>query len=55
MEGYGRPLTHAEEQQRLVMYVLYALSAIIWGHEHDYFGFAEEGCRAIKHIGKLLG
>ncbi len=45
--GYGRAFTPAEESQRLVCHVLYALAAVVWGQENDYFGFAAEGRRAL--------
>lgn len=54
IEGYGRRWTAKEEQQLLVMHVQYALSAITWGCENSYFGFAEEGRRAIEHVGKHM-
>lgn len=53
-EGYGRRLTPAEEEQRLVAYAQYALSAIIWGMEASYFGFVEEGRLALKRLAGLL-
>jgi hypothetical protein len=33
----------------------YALGAVDWGMENSYFGFAADGKRAFKHLGKLLG
>ena len=54
-DGYGRPLTSEEEQQRLVAHTEYALGAIVWGREHAFHGFAEEGRRALKHLARLLG
>jgi len=54
-EGYGRVLTPREEEQQLVAYVQYALSAITWGMEASYFGFVEEGRAALKHLGTLVG
>ncbi|KKL82820.1 hypothetical protein LCGC14_1980960 [marine sediment metagenome] len=53
-EGYGR-LTPEQEQQRLVAHVRYALTAVVWGRDNAYHGFAEEGHNALKHLGKLLG
>jgi Ser/Thr protein kinase RdoA (MazF antagonist) len=53
-DGYGCSFTYAEEQQRLVAHALYALGAIVWGMENSYFGFAEDGRQALKHLGKLL-
>jgi aminoglycoside phosphotransferase (APT) family kinase protein len=54
-EGYGRSFTPEEEQQRLVGHVQYGLGAIVWGEENAYHGFAEEGRRALRHLGELLG
>ncbi len=54
-EGYGRSLTPKEEQQRWVTHTLYALSAIVWGEENAYHGFAAEGRQAIQHLAGLLG
>ncbi len=54
LDGYGRPLTHREEQQCLVARAQYALSAITWGMEHSYLGFVAEGRQALKHLAKLL-
>lgn len=53
-DGYGRSLTPKEEQQRLVAQAQYSLSAIIWGCEHAYLGFAEEGRQALRHLATLL-
>lgn len=53
-EGYGRSLTAEEEQQRLVAHVQYALTAVVWGCDNSYHGFAEDGRQAFKHLGKLL-
>jgi hypothetical protein len=53
-EGYGRNFTPAEEQQRLVEHVLYALGAIVWGCENAYFGFAAEGRQALRHLAGLV-
>jgi 8-oxo-dGTP diphosphatase len=54
-EGYGRVLTPQEEAQRLVAYAQYALSAITWGMEASYFGFAEEGRAALKRLAPMVG
>lgn len=54
-EGYGRSLTPQQEQQRLVAHALYALNAIVWGHENAYYGFAAEGHQALKHLAGLSG
>ena len=53
-EGYGRSFTPAEEQQRLVGHVLYALVAIVWGEEVGYHGFAAEGRLALAHLAGQL-
>jgi aminoglycoside phosphotransferase (APT) family kinase protein len=53
-EGYGRSLTHAEEQQLLVAHVEYALSAIIWGRDNSFFGFEQEGRESLVHLASLL-
>ena len=59
-DGYGRPLTPKEEQQRLVSYTQYALSMVIWGCENSLNDSAEEaghcmGRQALKHLAGLLG
>ncbi len=54
-EGYGRPLTAEEEQQRLVAHTQYALGAIVWGCGYSFHGFAEEGRQALRHLADLLG
>jgi Ser/Thr protein kinase RdoA (MazF antagonist) len=54
-EGYGLSLTPKVEQQRLVAHTQYALAAIVWGCEHSYHGFAEEGHQALRQLAKLLG
>ena len=53
-EGYGRIFTPAEEQQHLVAHTLYTLSAVVWGMENTYFGFAADGRQAFKHLHTLL-
>jgi 8-oxo-dGTP diphosphatase len=53
-EGYGRSLTPAEEQQLLVAHAEYALGAILWGHEHAFYGFEQEGREALAHLASLL-
>lgn len=53
-EGYGRSWSTAEEQQRQVCLALYALSAMVWGEETGYRGFAAEGRRALSFLGKSL-
>jgi hypothetical protein len=47
-------LTSKEAQQYLVANVQYALSAIVWGSENGYRGFAEEGRKALRLVGKML-
>lgn len=54
LEGYGRPLTAAEGQQLLVARAAYALSAILWGRDHAFYGFAREGHVALTHLAALL-
>jgi Ser/Thr protein kinase RdoA (MazF antagonist) len=54
-EGYGRAFTPQEEQQRLVSHAQFALSAVVWGLESAYYGFAAEGHQALKRLGELLG
>jgi Ser/Thr protein kinase RdoA (MazF antagonist) len=51
-EGYGRKFSAAEEQQIWVSQVLFALTAVVWGCENDYFGFAGDGRRALEFLGK---
>ena len=53
-EGYGRPLSTREEEQRLVCHVQYALAAVVWGMENDYFGYAAEGRRALALLRTLV-
>lgn len=53
-DGYGRTLTAAEQEQLLVAHVQYALSAILWGHEHEYHGFVREGHDALATIARQL-
>lgn len=52
--GYGWDFTPAEESQRLVCHILYALAAVVWGQENDYFGFAAEGRRALSLLANQL-
>jgi len=53
-EGYGRPLSAAEEEQRLVVRAEYALGAIVWGHDNAFYGFEQEGREALAHLASLL-
>lgn len=49
-EGYGQnPEDGAKEQMRFA-HVEYALGAIVWGHDNEYFGFAREGREALEHL-----
>ena len=43
LAGYGRAFSEAEERQRLVAHVHYALTAIVWGHEANFLGFKGRG------------
>jgi Ser/Thr protein kinase RdoA (MazF antagonist) len=54
LQGYGRALTPAEEQQCHVYRAIYALSAINWGTEVGYLGFAREGHEALETLAGLL-
>jgi aminoglycoside phosphotransferase (APT) family kinase protein len=53
-EGYGRSFRDAEKQQILFGYTLYALGAIVWGIESQFFIFANEGRRALREMGQRL-
>ena len=53
-EGYGHGLTCTEEQQLLVAHTEYAHSAILWGHDHAFYGFEQEGRNALAHLASLL-
>ncbi|MBN1246678.1 MAG: aminoglycoside phosphotransferase family protein [Anaerolineae bacterium] len=55
MEGYGRPLSAAAEQQCLVARAEYALGAILWGRDNAYYRFAREGHEALAYLRDLLG
>lgn len=50
--GYG-PLTPAQERQCFVAHVHYALTAIIWGEDNHYHGFAAEGRAALRHLATM--
>jgi len=54
LDGYGRSFTPEEEQQRLVAHVQYAVTAVVWGSDKSYHGFAEDGRKALRHLAKLL-
>ena len=49
-EGYGRDRVAEMEQQILVCLIRYGLSAIVWGMDNDYFGFAREGREALVNL-----
>ena len=53
-EGYGRPLMAVEEEQLLVARAEYALGAILWGRDHAFYGFEQEGREALAHLAPLL-
>jgi len=53
-EGYGRALTQAEEQQLRVARAEYAMGAILWGHDHAFYGFEQEGRDALAHLSAFL-
>ncbi|MCB0066552.1 MAG: aminoglycoside phosphotransferase family protein [Caldilineaceae bacterium] len=48
--GYGRAFAPRELIQLRVARVLYALGAIVWGNEYNYFGFAAEGRQALQQL-----
>lgn len=52
--GYDRAATPHERTQLHVARVQYALGAIVWGCEHEYFGFAAEGRQALRHLASTL-
>lgn len=49
-EGYGRTLSTAEKQQCYVLRVQYALDAVVWGMQAQFYGFADEGHRALAAL-----
>lgn len=53
-EGYGWSPTPTEEQQLLIAHAEYALSAIVWGREHAYYGFEREGCESLAHLASFV-
>jgi Ser/Thr protein kinase RdoA (MazF antagonist) len=53
-EGYGQPLNPAEEQQLFVARAAYALSAILWGRDYEFYGFEREGHEALTYLRNLL-
>jgi Ser/Thr protein kinase RdoA (MazF antagonist) len=54
LQGYERPLTPIEEQQLLVARAEYALGAILWGRDHAFYGFEQEGREALAHLAPSL-
>ena len=54
LEGYGRSFSPAEEQQLVVAHAEYALSAILWGHEHAFYGFEREGRESLARLASCL-
>jgi aminoglycoside phosphotransferase (APT) family kinase protein len=54
LEGYSRPFTTVEQDQLLVARAKYALGAIVWGHENEFFGFEQEGRDALVFLSDLL-
>ncbi len=54
LDGYGRPFSSQEEDQLLVARAKYALGAIVWGHENEFFGFEQEGRDALVVLSDLL-
>jgi len=53
-DGYGEPLVEKLQQQILVGHVQYALSAVVWGQENAYYGFAREGHESFERLHELL-
>ena len=49
-DGYARSMTPVEERQLLVAHAEYALSAIVWGHDHAFYGFEQEGHESLAHL-----
>lgn len=49
-EGYGRALSAREARQLRVARVEYALGAILWGRDHEFFGFEREGREALAYL-----
>lgn len=54
LRGYGRAFRSVEERQMFIGHVLYALGALVWGMENQYFGFAAEGRRALEYLRETL-
>ncbi|MHB0858297.1 MAG: aminoglycoside phosphotransferase family protein [Anaerolineae bacterium] len=55
LEGYEHSWSAVEETQLLAWRTLYAVTAVVWGCEHEYLGFAAEGRKALRHLAGLLG
>jgi Ser/Thr protein kinase RdoA (MazF antagonist) len=53
-EGYGRTFTAREEQQILFGHAEYALGAVVWGRENDFYGFEREGREALAYLGRTM-
>lgn len=53
-DGYGRPLTSVEALQCLILRSQYALGAIVWGHENEFYGFEKEGREALRYMACLI-
>jgi len=51
-DGYGRQLTANEQDQLFVAHVQYAISCILWGHEHNYHDFVREARDSLATLGK---
>lgn len=54
-EGYDHKLTEREKEKLFVSRTEYALDAVIWGREHQYYGFEREGHAALRHLGSEWG
>ena len=52
--GYARAFSEAEEAQRLVCHIHYALAAVVWGQESGYYGFAAQGREALARLAHTL-
>ena len=52
--AYGRSLTQRETQQMYVGHALYALGAVVWGSENEFFGFMDEGRQGLKALAERL-
>jgi Ser/Thr protein kinase RdoA (MazF antagonist) len=53
LEGYGWKGSAAAQQQLWVSQVLYALTAVVWGSENEYFGYAGDGRKALNVLGGM--